>query len=52
MMHIRIIYFLCRLKVAIERQCSPNENAIDIIIKAKEEDTIEQLVNLVSKLSQ
>ena len=43
-------FILYRLKVAIEHQCSPNENAIDIIIKAKEDYTIEQLVNLVSKL--
>ena len=43
-------FILYRLKVAIERQCSPNENAIDVIIKAKEDYTIEQLVNPVSKL--
>jgi len=41
--------FIYRLKVSIERQCAPNENAIVIIIKAKEDDTIEQLVHLVSK---
>ena len=41
--------YCSRLKVAIEHQCALNENSIDIIIKAKEDDTIEQLVNLVSK---
>jgi len=34
--------------VAIERQCAPTESAIDIYIKAKEEDTIEKLEKLVS----